>query len=186
MQDSLTAGGEPLPRGSRTLWASKKVSAHELSMIFLLSQAYPVAHWLCFAFRVFRSLAFLPSKLFPRRRNDEHLLVPLDYSEAESPPCTAEIWFDHKQAFDLLKFESSPLERLPAMVVDKSKRPYAGGDLMSGGVILLACIETRDGDTQYYHIGLKLFREIERGDMGVAYTRGEHMLDFKKIALKGA
>ena len=155
-------------------------------MIFLLSQAYPVAHWLCFAFRVFRSLAFLPSKLFPRRRNDEHLLVPLDYSEAESPPCTAEIWFDHKQAFDLLKFESSPLERLPAMVVDKSKRPYAGGDLMSGGVILLACIETRDGDTQYYHIGLKLFREIERGDMGVAYTRGEHMLDFKKIALKGA
>ena len=37
-QDSLAAGGEPLPRGSRTLWASRKVSAHELSMNVLLSK----------------------------------------------------------------------------------------------------------------------------------------------------
>lgn len=87
---------------------------------------------------------------------------------------------------DLLKFESSPLERLPAVVVDKSRRPYAGFDLMSGGVILLVCIETQDGHLQHYHIGLKLFRQIEREDIGVAYIRGEHMLDFRKVTLKDA
>jgi len=66
MQDSLTAGGESLPRGSRTLWASKKVSAHELSMIFLLSQAYPVAHWLCLTHRDGQSDR--PSRRRSRRR----------------------------------------------------------------------------------------------------------------------
>jgi hypothetical protein len=87
---------------------------------------------------------------------------------------------------DLLKFESSPLDRLPAVVVDKVEKRYAGLDLMGGGVILRACIETRDGDIQYYHVGLRLFRQIEREDIGVAYVRGGHMLDFKKVTLEEA
>ena len=50
MPDTLAVGGEPLPRGSGTLWASVKVSAHDgLFLCIPLSQAYPVAHWLCLA-----------------------------------------------------------------------------------------------------------------------------------------
>jgi hypothetical protein len=87
---------------------------------------------------------------------------------------------------DLLKFGSSPLERLPAVVVGKAEKRYAGGELMGSGVVLLACIETRDGDIRYYHVSLRLFRQIEREDIGVAYVRGEHMLDFRKVTLKEA
>ena len=46
MQDSLPGGGEPFPGGSRTLWASKKVSVYYGSIDFPLPQALPVAHWL--------------------------------------------------------------------------------------------------------------------------------------------
>ena len=46
MQDSLPGGGEPFPGGSRTLWASKKVSVYYGLIGFPLPQAWPVAHWL--------------------------------------------------------------------------------------------------------------------------------------------
>jgi hypothetical protein len=86
--------------------------------------------------------------------------------------------------YDLLKFESSPLERLPAIIIYKSKRPYTAPELMGGGVILLVCIETRDGQIRHYHVSLRLFKQIEQEDIGVAYVRDNRMIDFKKITLK--
>ena len=184
------------------------------------------------------------------RRNDDHLLIPPDFSKTEPTFPTPDFSSDHKQDFDLLyrseeledllnyrppskrpviwsvfwillglvliapaviarmessarsvliffglfpliigiydllKFESSPLECLPAIIIYKSKKPYTAPELMGGGVILLVCIETRDGQVRHYHVNLSLFKQIEQEDIGVAYVRDNHMLDFKKIMLK--
>jgi hypothetical protein len=87
--------------------------------------------------------------------------------------------------YDLMKFGASPLKRLPAIVIHKSKKVYPGYKRGgSGGAILLVFIETRDGHMQHYHVSLKLFLKIEQEDIGIAYIRGEHILDFKKITLR--
>jgi len=85
--------------------------------------------------------------------------------------------------YDLLKFRFAPLKCLPALVAYKSKEVnpvYVDGG--SGGAAMLVCIETRDGNRQEYNVSLELFDEIEQEDIGVAYIRGAHMLDFKKVA----
>ena len=86
--------------------------------------------------------------------------------------------------YDLLKFRFAPLKCMPAIVVYKSKQvsaEYTEGD--GGNAVLIACIETRDGHKQEYKVGLELFDKIQQEDIGVAYIRGGHMLDFKKVKL---
>jgi len=86
--------------------------------------------------------------------------------------------------YDLLKFRFASLTCLPAVVAYKSKEvnpEYV--DAGSGGAAMLVCIETRDGNRQEYNVRLELFDEIEQEDIGVAYIRGRHIIDFKKVAL---
>jgi len=86
--------------------------------------------------------------------------------------------------YDLYKFRFHPLKCLPAIVAFKS-RPVSPGQTEDddGNAVLLARIETKDGNKQEYKISLELFRKIEQEDIGVAYIRGEHMLDFRKVSL---
>ena len=83
--------------------------------------------------------------------------------------------------YDLLKLWASPLMRLPAIVLYKSKRLYGGGELVGGGTILAVCIEMQNGQTHDYRISLRLFEKIQKRDRGIAYIRGDQMLDFKKV-----
>ncbi|UCD00245.1 MAG: hypothetical protein JSW66_10250 [Phycisphaerales bacterium] len=85
--------------------------------------------------------------------------------------------------YDLLKFGTSPLKRVPAIVVDKSKKVYAGGELVGGGTILMVSIESRNGSVHHYQVGLELHLNVEKNDIGVAYIRSGQMLDFRKATL---
>ncbi len=88
--------------------------------------------------------------------------------------------------YDLYKFRFHPLKCLPAIIAYKSKQvsfEYPEEDIGNG--ILHACIETRDGQKQQYNISLELFNKIEQEDIGVAYIRGPHMIDFEKLKALG-
>lgn len=89
--------------------------------------------------------------------------------------------------YDLLKFRFAPLRCLPAIVAYKSKQVSSGQTEDDGGkALLVVCIESRDGSKQEYNASLELFERIEQEDIGVAYLRGRHILDFEKVALNGA
>lgn len=88
--------------------------------------------------------------------------------------------------YDLYKFRFQPLKCLPAIVADKSKQIPVGCDEDdSPSAVLLVYIETRDGNKQEYKVSLELFNKIEQEDSGVAYIRGEYMLDFAKVEVLG-
>jgi hypothetical protein len=86
--------------------------------------------------------------------------------------------------YDLLKFGASPLKRVPGIVVHKSKKVYAHGERGTSGAMFLVCIEMRNGHLRDYHVSPELFLTLEQDDIGIAYVRGNQMLDFKKITLK--
>jgi len=86
--------------------------------------------------------------------------------------------------YNLLKLGDSPLKCLPAIIQNKSDSYYAGDYMANWGAALLVCIETNDGDTKHYSVNLRLFKKIGQHDIGIAYVKGDQMLDFKKVSLK--
>ncbi|MHC4560118.1 MAG: hypothetical protein ACYS80_22770 [Planctomycetota bacterium] len=85
--------------------------------------------------------------------------------------------------YDLFKFGTSPLKRLPSIVMDKSKKQHCSDDARSGAVLFVG-IETQDGHCRDCSVSLEVFSKVEREDVGVAYIKGDRMLDFKKLPLK--
>jgi hypothetical protein len=84
--------------------------------------------------------------------------------------------------YDLFKFGMSPLKRLPGIVETKTKKNHLGYEHSgSGGTVLLVKIETQDGHSFCFNTSLEVFSKVEQEDVGIAYIKGDRMLDFKKI-----
>ena len=83
--------------------------------------------------------------------------------------------------YNLLKLLDSPLKCLPAIIQYKSDSYYAGDYMANWGVVLLVCIETKNGDTKQYRVNSRLFKKLKQYDIGMAYVRNDQMIGFKKV-----
>lgn len=80
----------------------------------------------------------------------------------------------------LVKLATSPLERLPAVVVGK-RQQYDRESKGSGSTSYYVTIQTEDGERKEHLVQGRLFGEVERGDAGVAYLKGGFLLDFRRV-----
>lgn len=76
----------------------------------------------------------------------------------------------------LAKLATSPLQRLPAVVVGKREDDSTQ----------YLTIETADGRKKEHSVPWKIYSELEGGDTGVAYLKGDYLLDFKPVELPRA
>lgn len=76
------------------------------------------------------------------------------------------------------RFRSAELVRAIALVIDKRVR-VSGGEVPN--TTCLASIETKHRKRREYHVDCKLAGTIAVGDLGMAYTKGDVLLDFKRI-----
>ena len=84
----------------------------------------------------------------------------------------------------LTKLSTSPLHRLPAVVV--GKREKTSTSKYSDPVIYFLTIKTDDGLTKEHKVGENIYNEVDMGDTGVAYLKGGYLLDFKPVRLPGS
>ncbi len=80
----------------------------------------------------------------------------------------------------LVKLASSPLERLPAVIVGK-RQHYSSNSKGSGSTSYYVTIQTEDGERKEHLVQGRLYGEVERGDVGVAYLKGGFLLDFRRV-----
>lgn len=83
----------------------------------------------------------------------------------------------------LVKLTTSPVERLPAVIIGKRQR-YSSSSRGSGSTSYYITIETEDGERKEHSVRGRLYGQVERGDAGVAYLRGGYLLDFRRVRLK--
>lgn len=76
------------------------------------------------------------------------------------------------------KFQSAELVRAIALVVDE-RVAVSGGKHAS--TTYYASLETKDRTRREYQIDSKLAGKIAPGDFGMAYTKGDVLLDFERI-----
>jgi len=78
----------------------------------------------------------------------------------------------------VVRFRSAELVRSIALVVDKRTR-VGGGEVPN--TTCLASLETKDRKRREYQVSCRLAQELTVGDLGMAYTKGDVLLDFKRI-----
>ncbi len=79
----------------------------------------------------------------------------------------------------LVRLLTSPLIRLPAVILGKREERSRSAETTSTTYYLT--IKTDDGREKEYHVPGRLFSKCERGDAGIAYTKGGCLLDFKSV-----
>ena len=78
---------------------------------------------------------------------------------------------------------SSPTAKRPArVVVRRTHVSGASGDSSSATTRYMATLEFEDKTRQEFALHGKLLAEVAEGDVGIAYTRGEHLLDFLRVS----
>lgn len=77
------------------------------------------------------------------------------------------------------RLKAAPLQRMPAIVLDK-RTDVSSGDYTHFHVTL----ELRGGNRQEYDAEGKLYGLVIRDDMGVAYIKDRWLLDFRRLALE--
>lgn len=87
--------------------------------------------------------------------------------------------------FSVLKksasFAKSPLERTPAHVLDERVSVSGGGKNSSASTAYYVTLTREDGNRQEFQTTGKIAGVITRDDVGVAYVKGEHLLDFRRV-----
>lgn len=77
--------------------------------------------------------------------------------------------------------KTAPLQRIPAMVLDKRMKVSSGDHSHTYYYVTL---EFRGGKRQEYNAEGKLYGLINHDDMGVAYTKDRWLLDFRRLAVE--
>lgn len=77
--------------------------------------------------------------------------------------------------------KAAPLQRIPAMVLDKRMKVSSGDHSRTYYYVTL---EFRGGKRQEYNAEGKLYGLISHDDMGVAYTKDRWLLDFRRLAVE--
>jgi hypothetical protein len=79
------------------------------------------------------------------------------------------------------KFQSSPLERVKAVVVDERVRISGGGRNSSSRTHYFATLQDKENNRQEYMVDEATASTIAPGDIGVAFIKASYMLDFRRI-----
>ena len=79
------------------------------------------------------------------------------------------------------RFAKSSLQRVPALVVDERTKISGGGGSFSASTSYLATLEFPDGSRREYPVDDTTAGKLTQGDMGIAYLRADHLLDFGRV-----
>lgn len=78
---------------------------------------------------------------------------------------------------------NAPLERRPAIVVDERTNVSGGGESRSLRTLYYATLEFPDGTRREYDVFANVAGKITRGDMGIAYVKGDYLVQFARVAV---
>jgi hypothetical protein len=79
------------------------------------------------------------------------------------------------------KVRSSPLRRVPVLVVDERTEVSGGGRNSSATTTYYVTLQYESGRRREFEVGSKVSGQIAEGDMGLAYTKAYHLLDFDRV-----
>jgi hypothetical protein len=83
--------------------------------------------------------------------------------------------------FRSAKVTQAPLRRVNALVVDERIRVSGGGEHSSATTTYHATIQDPEGHRAEYLVDERIASAITEGDMGVAYLKADHMIDFVRV-----
>ena len=78
-------------------------------------------------------------------------------------------------------FNKAELERVPALVVDERMEVSGGGKNSSASTTYYATMETRHGHRKEFEVHRRIAGRVTRGDLGLGYFKGRHLLDFRRV-----
>lgn len=81
------------------------------------------------------------------------------------------------------RFASSPLERLDRLWIDERTELSGGGGDSSAKTTYYATLEAEDGGRREFTVGGKLTGRCSPGDMGVAFVKGDVLVDFRRVSV---
>jgi len=79
------------------------------------------------------------------------------------------------------RFASSPMIQSLARVADERTQVTGGGESSSARTSYFVTVETETGDRREYSISGRLAGQLAPDDMGVAYTRGGTLVEFRPL-----
>lgn len=80
------------------------------------------------------------------------------------------------------RFASAPLERAPAQVLDERVAVSGGGENSSARTTYYVTLVREGGARREYETTGKVAGDVVRDDVGVAYVKGDFLLDFRRVA----
>ncbi len=86
-----------------------------------------------------------------------------------------------KQLSKTSRAHSAPLERLPALVADARTKVSSGDENRSAKTHYYATLQFADGSRRELDAFSNVAGKITRGDMGIAYIKGEFLLAFGRL-----
>jgi len=86
-----------------------------------------------------------------------------------------------KQLSKTTRAHSAPLERLPALAADERTRVSGGGQNQSAKTHYYATLQFADGSRRELDAFSNVAGKITRGDMGIAYIKGEFLMAFGRL-----
>ncbi len=93
------------------------------------------------------------------------------------------LWMAIKSAGKAASFAGARLRHLPALVAGERTEVSGGGQNSSATTTYFATIEFATGRRDEYEVHARLSGRLAPGDMGIAFIRGGHLLDFDRVAV---
>lgn len=79
------------------------------------------------------------------------------------------------------QLRSGELKRVPSALVDERTEISGGKNNSRVRTSYYACLQSEGGKRQEYEVDGEFSGKIAPGDMGVAYFKGNHLIDFERI-----
>lgn len=80
-----------------------------------------------------------------------------------------------------VRFAKAPLRRTPAVIVDERTEVSGGGKNSSASTSYYATLEFKGGRRKEYGVLHRLAGELAPGDAGLAYLKGDVLVDFRRV-----
>lgn len=76
---------------------------------------------------------------------------------------------------------NAPLRRMPALVVGERTKITGGGDNSSAKTSYYITLEFKSGDRAEFSTSDEVIGAVTEGDLGVAYTKADYLVDFRRV-----
>lgn len=86
-----------------------------------------------------------------------------------------------KGATSAARFAKAPLQRERVLIVDERTQVSGGGRNSRSTTRYFATVQDPDGERHEYEIAATISGKIAAGDVGIAYLKGEFMIDFQRV-----